>query len=118
MGGRGKAVAISASVEAPPDLDRQQVDELFARAMKSEFSPHLHSMKQGLSALLSRYKDRTGKTNKEIGLAIGVTESVVSKMLRGAGQFTIDFFIEKLSRLNDDSVNERLAVIASVSRLS
>jgi hypothetical protein len=118
VGKGSKANLVIAEVGDDSPLSDADVGRLLDGQKHNDFSVDAHSIKQGFSRMLASYKERTGKTNKEIGLIIGVSEPVVSKMLRVCGQFTIDFFIEKLGRARDPAIQSRIDLIRDISRLA
>ena len=89
-------------------LPSDEVKRLLQSVPKRQPAPAIHLIKAGLSKALAGYKVRSGKTMKTIGKEIGLSESVVSRMMNSIDGFTIDFFVDRLSRIEDSDVREYL----------
>lgn len=89
-------------------LDPKETKKLLKAAPRKQPAYQIHLVKSGLSKVLSRYKNESGKTLKEIGEEMKLSESIVSRMVRAIDGFTIDFFIEHLSKIKDTGVKTHL----------
>jgi hypothetical protein len=117
MGRGNKAVALKKEELYESILPSEETEALLCDPSLEKINFPVRAIQQGLSCLLCKFKEQSNKTNKELGLMMGIGEPAVSKMLRTVDQFTIDFYIEKLSRLNDDSLNKRIQLIVDITKL-
>jgi len=116
MGRGNKATALKIETSNHV-IDPAETELLLEAAAKHEVNFEIRAIKQGLSRLLSKYKESSNKTNKEIGFMLGISESQVSKMLRTIDQFTIDSYVERLSKIEDDTIQKRLKMMGELAKL-
>lgn len=99
-------------------LTQSEVNKLLA-AVPDEPTRNLetHLIKSGFAKLLQNYKERARQTDGQIGHSLGLRAAVVKRMRTTVTEFSIDFYIEHLSELEDKKIRSYLDKLVDLSFL-